>query len=53
MAMNSDRKAASAGMAGSFLGLFAFVLVVSGLTLGLGPRGGDVILIDASTGDQR
>jgi hypothetical protein len=53
MAMNSDRKAASAGLAGGFLGLVAFVLVVSGLTLGLGARGDDMILIDASTGDHR
>ena len=53
MAMNSDRKAASAGLAGGFLAIFAFLFVVSGLMLGLGPRHDDMILIDASSGEHQ
>jgi hypothetical protein len=53
MAMNSDQKAASAGMTGGVLAVFAFLFVVSGMMLGLGARHDDMILIDASTGDHR
>lgn len=53
MAVNSNGKAASAGMASGALALFAFLFVVSGLMLGLGARDDDMILIDASTGDHR
>ena len=52
MAMNSDRRSASAGMAGGFLAIVAFLFVASGLMLGLGPRHDDMILIDASHGEQ-
>jgi len=53
MAMNSERKAASAGMSGGVLAIFAFLFVVSGTMLGLGARHDDMILIDASNGDHR
>jgi hypothetical protein len=53
MAMNADRKAASAGMAGGVLAIFAFLFVVSGTMLGLGASHDDMILIDVSTGDHR
>ena len=53
MAMNSNPRTASAGMAGGVLAIFAFLFVISGLTLGLGARSDDMILIDASTGAQR
>ena len=52
MAVNPQRKTA-AGMAGGGLAFFAFLFVVSGLMLGLGPRDDNMILIDASTGDHR
>ena len=50
MAVNSDQKAAAAGMAGGGLALFAFLFVISSLMLGLGARDDDMIYIDASTG---
>lgn len=51
MAVNSDQKAAAAGMAGAVLAFFAFLFVISSLMLGLGARDDDMIYIDASTGD--
>ena len=53
MAVSSDRRTASAGMAGGVLAIFAFLFVVSGLMLELGARDDDMILIEASTGDHR
>jgi hypothetical protein len=53
MAMNSERRSASAGMAGGFLAILALLFVVSGLMLGLGPRHDDMILIDASSGEHQ
>jgi hypothetical protein len=53
MALNPQRKTASAGMAGGGLAFFAFLFVVSGMTLGLGARDDDTIYIDASTAEHR
>jgi hypothetical protein len=38
MAVNAGRKIAAAGMAGGMLALLAMLLVLAGLTLGLGAR---------------
>ena len=53
MAVTSERKIAAAGMAGSILAIVALLLVLAGLTLGLGARDGRFTYVTASTGDDR